>query len=233
MLTRNSVNPDDGSEIIELRRLLSERFPHARTWSSTAPAKTHSFRPTGLPPLDSLLQGGLGQGAITEVASHGSGAGGALLLRALLRQTARTGHLMGLIDGCDSFDPAGLESPVLSRLFWVRCKTAEEAFKAADILLRDRNLSLIVLDLKMNPAAQLRKISGATWYRLQRIARQSATAFVALTPHPMIPSAETRLILESRFTLDALPEEESRLLAELKFDLARSAAAEESQEAAG
>jgi len=121
----------------------------------------------------------------------------------------------------------------LSRLFWVRCNTAEEALKATDILLRDRNLSLIVLDLKMNPAAQLRKISGATWYRLQRIARQSATAFVALTPHPMIASAETRLILESRFTLDALPEDETQLLAELKFELARSVAGEESQEAAG
>ena len=105
--------------------------------------------------------------------------------------------------------------------------------KATDILLRDRNLSLIVLDLKMNPAAQLRKISGPTWYRLQRIARQSATAFVVLTPHPMIASAETRLILESRFTLDALPQDETQLLAELKFELARSAAAEESKEAAG
>ena len=37
----------------------------------------------------------------------------------------------------------------------------------------------------------------------------------------------------ARFTLDALPEDETRLLSELKFELARSAAAEESQEAAG
>jgi hypothetical protein len=183
--------------------------------------------------LDSLLQGGLGRSAITEVASPGSGMGGALLLRALLRQCGHTGRLMGLIDGSDSFDPGGLEDSVLSRLFWVRCKTAEEALKAADILLRDRNLSLIVLDLKMNPAAQLGKISGATWYRLQRIARQSATAFVALTPQPMIASAETRLILESRFTLDALTEDQTQLLAELKFEMARSVAGEESQEAAG
>ena len=227
------MSSEDASGIIELRRLLSERFPYARTWSRIAPAKTHLFWPTGLPRLDSLLQGGLGKSAITEVASHGSGSGGALLLRALLRQTRHTGRLMGLIDGGDSFDPGGLDASVLSRLFWVRCKTAEEALKAADILLRDRNLPLIVLDLKMNPAAQLRKISGATWYRLQRIARQSATAFVALTPHPMIASAETRLILESRFTLDALPEDETQLLAELKFELARSVAGEESQEAAG
>ena len=227
------MSSEDASGIIELRRLLSERFPYARTWSRTAPAKTHLFWPTGLPRLDSLLQGGLGKSAITEVAGHGSGSGGALLLRALLRQTRHTGRLMGLIDGSDSFDPGGLDASVLSRLFWVRCKTADEALKAADILLRDRNLPLIVLDLKMNPAAQLRKISGATWYRLQRITRQSATAFMVLTPHPMIASAETRLILESRFTLDALPEDQTQLLAELKFELVRSVGGEESQEAAG
>jgi hypothetical protein len=49
----------------------------------------------------------------------------------------------------------------------------------------------------------------------------------------MIASAETRLILESRFTLDALPEDQTQLLAELKFELVRSVAGEESQEAAG
>jgi hypothetical protein len=227
------VNSDDASGIIQLRRLLSERFPHARTWSKTAPAKTRATRPAGVLRLDSLLEGGFAESAITEIVSHGSGTGGALLLRALLRQTRQTGQLMGLIDGADSFDPGGLEASVLSRLFWVRCKAAEEAMKATDILLRDRNLSLIVLDLKMNPAAQLRKIPGSTWYRLQRIARQSATAFVALTPHPMIPSAETRVILESRFTLDALPKDETHLLAELKFNLARAAGGEESPEAAG
>jgi hypothetical protein len=227
------VNSDDDSGIIELRRLVSERFPQARTWSRTAPAKSHSVWPTGLPRLDSLLQGGFARSAITEVASDGSGAGGALLIRALLRQAANTGQLMGLIDGSDSFDADGLDAAVLSRLFWVRCKTADEAIKAADILLRDRNLPLIALDLKMNPAAQLRKIPGATWYRLQRIARQSATAFVVVTPHPMIASAESRLILESRFTLDALPRDQTQLLDELKFELARSAAGEETQEAAG
>jgi len=225
------VNSDADSGIIELRRLLSDRFPLTRTWSKSAPANTHSGSPTGLPRLDSLLEGGLSKSAITEVASHGSGAGAALFLRALLRQSGHAGQLMGLIDGSDSFDPDGLEASVLSRLFWVRCATADEALKAADLLLRDRNLSLIVLDLKMNPAAQLRKISGAAWYRLQRLARQSATAFVALTPHPMIASAQTRLILESRFTLDALPQDQSQLLSELKFELVRSAISQEKEAA--
>ena len=69
-----------------------------------------------------------------------------MLLRALLRQSHRARQWMALIDGRDSFDPAGVEAPVLSRLFWVRCQTAEEALKAADLLLRDRNFPLVVLD---------------------------------------------------------------------------------------
>jgi hypothetical protein len=221
------VKSGDASGIIQLRRLLSERFPQVRTWTESAQAKSRCCLPTGLPRLDDLLQGGWPKSAITEVVSHGSGTGSALLLRAMLRQGCHAGQWMGLIDGLDSFDPAGLEAPVLSRLFWVRCRTAEEALKAADILLRDGNLPLLALDLKMNPAAQLRKVPGTTWYRLQRIARHTSAAFVALTPHPMIASAETRLTLESRFTLAAMLENEEQLASELRFDLVRSAAAEE------
>jgi len=219
-----SAGPTSG--IVQLRRLLAERFPRVRTWTEEAPAGSPAHRPTGLPRLDALLQGGLAQNAITEVAAPGHGAGGALFLRVLLQQTHRAGQWMGLIDGQDSFDPGALPQAVLSRLFWVRCQTAEEALKAADILLRDRNLPLVALDLKMNPAAQLRKISGTTWYRLQRVVRQTATALVVLTPHPMIAGAGTRLMLESRLTLDALPESGEELAAELKFELVRSAAAE-------
>jgi hypothetical protein len=215
----------DTSGVIELRRLLTERFPRVRTWAESAPPKSQSFLPTGLPQLDALLQGGWLKGALTEVASFGPGTGSALLLRALLRQAHRAGQWMGLIDGQDSFDLAGLEAPVLSRLFWVRCQTAEEALKAADYLLRDRNFPLIVLDLKMNPAVQLRKISGTTWYRLQRIARHNATTLVALTPRAMMAGAEVRLTLESRFTLSAWPQNEEELVSELKFDLVRSAEA--------
>ena len=223
MVTAPYMKPAGASGIIELRRLLTERFPQARTWAESAPLKTPSFLPTGLPRLDALLQGGWLKGAVTEVSASGPGAGSALLLRALLRQSHRARQWMALIDGRDSFDPAGVEAPVLSRLFWVRCQTAEEALKAADLLLRDRNFPLVVLDLKINPAVQFRKISGATWFRLQRLARQNGTPLVALTPRAMIAGAETRLTLESRFTLAAWPRREEGLMGQLIFDLARAA----------
>lgn len=215
------MNATGASEIIQLRRLLSERFPGVRSWPEQG-GPSPVLWPSGLAQLDLLLQGGFSKGAMTEIAG-GPGTGSGLLLRALLRQTDATGQLMGLIDGQDSFDPGGIESSVLSRLFWVRCRTAEEALKATDILLRDRNLPLIALDLKMNPAAQLRKIAGTTWYRWQRIVRQTGAAFVVLTPQALVAGVEARLLLESRWTPGAWPETEETLLAGLKFDLARSA----------
>ena len=49
-------------------------------------------------------------------------------------------------------------------MLWVRCAAREEALKATDLLLRDRNFPLVVLDLKLNPIKQLRKIPTSTWF---------------------------------------------------------------------
>ena len=72
-----------GNEVIELRQLLSERFPGMRTWTENPTARAQSAWPTGLPQLDSLLQNGLPKGAITELVSTKSASGSALFLRAL------------------------------------------------------------------------------------------------------------------------------------------------------
>lgn len=209
------------SEIVQLRQVLSERFPNVRAWTEETATKAHSFWPTGLPQLDKLLNGGLPRGVVTEIVAERPGAGSAVLLRLLLRQSQHKAHPAGLIDGQDSFDAATVEPSVLSQLLWVRCRTAEEAIKAADILLRDRNLPLVALDLKMNPAHQLQKISAMAWYRLQRILRQTATAFVVITPFPLAVSAEVRIHLANQFALAALARSEQEILSELKFDLTR------------
>ena len=51
---------------------------------------------------------------------------------------------------------------VLSRLLWVRCRGAAEAMKAADLILRDGNLPLVLLDLAGNPPAQFWDIPATT-----------------------------------------------------------------------
>jgi hypothetical protein len=218
------------SQIVQLRQLLADRFPHLRSWTD-APSAPTCWK-TGVEHLDNLLHGGLAKGSITEIvgtrfgrderaASSASGSG--LLLHALIQQAHATQQIVVLIDAADSFDPCAFVQETLSRLLWVRCKNAAEALKATDIILRDRNLPLVLLDLKMNPAAQLRKISGTTWYRLQRIVQQNGTAFVVFTPNPMISSAEVRIGLDSQFNISALSQTPEELIPQLKIELTRSA----------
>ncbi len=215
-----------GSRVSHARRLLAERFPKMRTWTENA-VKTQSCWPTGLAQLDALLRNGLPRGAITELVSAKSAAGGALVARAILRQAYESRQLIALIDGRDAFDAATLPQRVLSRLLWVRCQTAAQALKAADIVLRDRNLPVVILDLKMNSMAQTQKISATAWYRLQRLAQQTATAVLVLTARPMIGNADARLMLENRFGSAALSQNQSALLAALKFKLTRWALGEQ------
>ena len=107
----------------------------------------------------------------------------------------------------------------LSRLLWVRCRSTTEALKAADLLLRDGNLPLVLLDLVSNPAAQLRKIPATTWYRFQRLIEQTSAVCVVLAPRPMVAPAQVRITLRSRFSIHALDREPRELLRELKMDV--------------
>lgn len=205
--------------IVELRRLLTERLPNLKGLSGETPVTARSTWPLGVEQIDSLLHGGLTKGAITEIVGE-PGSGGALLISSILRRAAETNQLIALIDGQDSFDMAGLAPEHLSRLLWVRCKDAGEALKAADFILRDRNLPLVILDLQINPASQLRKIPSATWYRLQRIAEQTSTVFTVFTPQPMVSGTQARLTLHGRFGLETLQTPEAELVAKLKVELA-------------
>jgi hypothetical protein len=93
--------------------------------------------------------------------------------------------------------------------------------KAADLLLRDGNLPVALLDLRVNPRAQLRRIPATTWYRLQRILEQALTALLVLTPWGMVSSAHARLCLQSQFTLGSLTQNTDELVANLKIELLR------------
>jgi hypothetical protein len=107
----------------------------------------------------------------------------------------------------------------MAGLLWVRCSDAAQALKATDLLLRDGNMSLVVLDLHQNPATQLRKIPGTTWYRLQRIIEPTPTTLLAITSHAMVSSAEVRLSLAPQFTLKSWEQREDELVSRIKFVL--------------
>src|SRR5271154_5154063 len=106
---------------------------------------------TGIAEIDSLA-GGLPRGALTEIFGPACSGRTSLLLSAL---GARTTHAeaCALIDGCDTFDPHSAEAAGvdLKKLLWVRCRTLEQSFRAADFLLQAGGFGFIALDLSDIP----------------------------------------------------------------------------------
>ena len=217
-------------ELVELRRLLTERFPRAHVRPAPDPGDRIA---TGLPALDALLRGGLPRGTLTELVGAGNGSGSAQVIHALLHRVAASGQFLALVDGMDSFDVEAVASAVLARLLWVRCSTTEEALKAADILLRDRNIPSVVLDLKLNPLAQLRKISSSVWHRFRRLQEQNGTTVMVVTPTPLVGGAACRVRVESRLGIEALSQPPGELSAKLRFELLKIAEEPIVKEAAG
>ena len=203
------------SKIIDLRNLLAERFPHV-----SLPFSTRLV--TGLPFLDKPLGGGLPKSTITELSSSQWSAGSASLVAALLQTACRDRYFIALVDGRDSFDPGPLGNVTLRHLLWVRCEQASQAIKSADLLLRDGNFPLVVLDLILNPAKELRRIPQASWYRLQRLVEPAPTALLVLTRCSMISSAQFKIVLENSWKLSHLERESTELHRELHIRVQRA-----------
>jgi recA bacterial DNA recombination protein len=157
-----------------------------------------------IPLFGRATDGGLRKGAITEIISTNPSAGSALLIHSLLQIAQRDRFFLALVDGRDSFDVQSVDTGTLQHLLWVRCEKATEAIKAADFLLRDGNFPLVILDLVLNPAEELRRIPATSWYRLQRLVEPAPTAFVVMSRHNMVASARAKIALENRWTLSDL-----------------------------
>ena len=198
------------AKILQLRELLAERG------LATAPRPPARLR-AGWPALDAAAGEGLPKGGITEL--HCACHGGALAVTQLLAASGRARHFIALIDGSDGFDPTSVETAALARLLWVRCHDAAEAVRAADLLLRDGNLPLVLMNLR--GCADAARVPGQAWYRLQRIVEQSGVALLVLTRRAMIPSARVRIALHGVFTDDDLERDRAGLVAALTLETSR------------
>ena len=157
-----------------LRLLLAERFPQA----APRPA---AVLPTGVAAIDEAGDGGLPLGGITEVVAPAPSSGGQLLISHLLAATRARRMRAALVDALDAFDPQSHEPSLLQHLVWVRCRTLDEAMHAADILVRDANLALVMVDLRGLAWRALRGVPATTWYRLQRALERTDMAMVVFT----------------------------------------------------
>jgi hypothetical protein len=203
------------AQLAALRQLLAERFPAA-----TRPAGR--VLATGLAALDEPAGGGLPLGALTELVCAAPSCGGTLLLAHLLA-TARSQRLRAaLVDTTDAFDPASFAPDLLAHLVWVRGQgDVPAALAATDLLARDANLGLLVLDLRDAPAAGWRRIPSTLWYRLQRAVEGTDLALVVQTPRALVPSAQLRFTLTQSLPLDTLGQERPQLTAALHPGLLR------------
>lgn len=207
------------ANVIQLRQLLSEKFPEARM-RLDGPRDAEGDRwPTGLPQIDKPLRGGLPKGAIAEFTGAKKCSGSATLVREILSNAARRNEIVALIDGNDSLDLARIAQRVLSRLLWIRCRSAEDALKASDLVLRDSNLPLVLIDLKLNPEKQLQKIPATVWYRFQRLVEETSAVCMVFTPYPIVSRAQTRIAFHSAFSLEALEKDTDELLNQLKLEV--------------
>lgn len=211
MLPVPFTRPSSASTTVTaLRALIAQR--HAAP-SVSSPAE--SVLPSGLPHLDQTL-GGLPPAALTEIVCDAPSCGGHLLLAGLLAATRRARHRIVLLDASDAFDPGSHEPSSLEHLVWVRPRTPEEAFAAADLLARDANLTWLVLELRGIPAHRLSRIPAPSWYRLQRALESSGVAGLVLSPHPLAPCARVRLRLRQSHRLFSLGEAQSALIPRLE-----------------
>src|SRR6266480_2736258 len=200
-------------KIIDLRNLLAVRFPEA-------PMPMGTRLVTGFASFDQSIGGGLPKGAITELISPRGSAGSASLIHAFIQGAYRDQYFVALIDGRDSFDPCALGNSILRQLLWVRCTKALEAVKAADLLLRDGNFPLLIVDLIFNSPGELRKIPQTTWYRLQRLVESVPTACLVLTRYEMVSSAQLKLVLENSWNLETLEKHDA--ISQLRIVVKRS-----------
>ncbi|MEN9285118.1 MAG: hypothetical protein RLZZ179_2611 [Verrucomicrobiota bacterium] len=181
--------------IDSLRSLIAAKFPAA------PPPPPSAALPTGLPCIDALT-GGLPGNSLTECS--GPLSCGSLLLHALLETTASRQSFAALIDPACAFDPGSYPPDLLPRLLWAQPPSPAKALAAADLLLRDANLPLVILDLQLCLPQDLQKLPTSSWHRLQRLLESSSAALLVLSRFPSVPSARLRLHLHADHRLAAL-----------------------------
>jgi hypothetical protein len=190
-----------------LRQQLAARFPAA----ARPPARALA---TGLPALDDAA-GGIPLGAVTEVVAAAPSCGVSLLWGLLLAASRAARLRAALVDAHDGFDAASFPTDLLVHLVWVRGRSVAEALAAADLLARDANLGLVLLDLRSAAPRELRRTPATAWYRLQRAAETAGLALVVATPTTTVPSAQLRLGLDRPGALADLERERAALAADL------------------
>jgi hypothetical protein len=163
---------------LALPKRLESLLENSRVWQTPRPVETI---PTGILEID-LACGGLPRGSLTEIFGPQS-SGRMSLLLSILAAATRQADVCALVDAEDAFDPcsAAAAGVRLERLLWVRCPhSAEQALKAADLLVQGGGFGLVAMDLGDTSSQSAWRISLASWFRLRRAVEHTPTVLVTV-----------------------------------------------------
>src|SRR3984893_16409244 len=161
-------------------------------------ARLHEALPTGLAPLDALIDG-FPRGAISEILGPES-SGRTTLIHSLLSAATAKLEICAYIDTNDSFDPvsAAAAGVALSQLVWIRCgHNTGHALKTADYLLHAGGFGVVVLDLCQVPPRIANRIPISYWYRFRRAIENTPAILALLEKEPLAQSCAS-LMLEMK-----------------------------------
>lgn len=232
--------PSPPDSLVQLRQQMREHFPAAHApmrladdaaddaadedksdgdaAAATAAAADLPIFKTGVAALDRI---GLPPACITELVGRRATSSTALLTHALLQSSADKKRHLALIDSRDHFDPHSADLDACQSLLWLRCDDVESSLKAADLLLRDGNLPLVVADFQLESPRALRAVPTSSWHRLRALAEKTGVTMLFFTPAPLIPTAHLRLNLKAHFPLDALNQSRKTLLENIPLSVSR------------
>jgi hypothetical protein len=145
--------------------------------------------PTGVAALDALLAGGWPQGRVAELVGVLSSGRTAVAAATVAAATGR-GELAGWVDGPAVFDPTSVRAAGvdLGRVLWVRPHSAEEAVRAAELLLEVCGFTVVVVDVTGMAPARRRagERRGTLGLRLARAAERAGSVALVLAERPWV-----------------------------------------------
>jgi hypothetical protein len=169
-------------------RLASLQLP-GTVWIGSKPVETVRRLGTGILSLDSLLDGGLPRGSLSEIVGGPSSGCTSLAHRLVASATAR-GEVTAIVDLPDALHPAALRSSGadLDRVLWVRPPTLSVSLKCTELILDVGGFGVVILDLGSAPTS---KLPLHVWPRLSRRAKQTGAVLAVLAPHRIAGSFAT------------------------------------------
>jgi len=193
-----------------LRKQMRDKFPQAHGNHADLAAPLSSgkpFRAEAFP-----------LGAISEVVAAGPASGISLMIAGLLGDPEEVSPHpeLVLVDGADAFDPGSFTGTACSKMLWVRCRSAMEMIQAADLLVHDGNMPLVLLDACGLPRRDLGALPAAAWWRLKQAVERSGGRLVVLAGAPLVPCASLRLSLSAGLSLHDFDHARDELLDRLQ-----------------